>query len=269
MLLDKIAGEIRKIGEGKQMQEEELLKRRLQDLADRAYEHNQYTFSDFLNVMELSVLASCEKNFSYIPYTLFGGYEGSERQIARFGSEEQLGYEMPFPVQCILAEPLIKKFADQFSHRDFLGALMNLGIERSMIGDIVVHEQSAYLFCLERMAPYILDNLDKVKHTHMKCRLVEELPPEVFHAFEELQVIVASERVDGILAKLLRMSRSQVLQLFQEKKIFVNSRLCENNNLLLKKNDVISVRGYGKMIYQGIQYQTKKNKLNVQVERYL
>jgi len=251
------------------MQEEELLKSRLQDLADRAYEHNQYTFSDFLNVMELSVLAACGKNFSYVPYTLSGGYEGSERQIVRFGSEELLGYEMPFPIQCILIEPLIKKFADQFSHRDFLGALMNLGIERSMIGDIVLHEQSAYVFCLEKMVPYIIDNIDKVKHTHMKCRLVEEIPAEVFHAFEELQVIVASERVDGILAKLLHMSRSQVLQLFQEKKVFVNSRLCENNNQILKADDILSVRGYGKMIYEGIQYQTKKDKLNVQVKRYL
>lgn len=251
------------------MQEEELLKGRLQELADRSYEHNQYTFTDFLNVMELSTLVTYGKNFSYIPYTMSGGYEGSERQIVRFGSEEMLGYEMPFPIKCILVEPLIKKFADQFSHRDFLGALMNLGIERSMIGDIVVYEQSAYVFCLEKMASYIMDNLDKVKHTHMKCQTVEELPTEVFHAFEELQVIVASERVDGIVAKLLHISRSQVLLLFQEKKIFVNSRLCENHTQLLKKGDMISVRGYGKMIYEGIQYQTKKEKLNVQVKRFL
>ena len=251
------------------MQEEELLKSRLQDLADRSYEHNQYTSSDFLNVMELSTLATRGKNLAHVPYTLSGGYEGSERQIVRFGSEEMLGYEMPFPIKCVLIEPLIKKFADQFSHRDFLGALMNLGIQRSMIGDIVVHDQSAYVFCLEKMAPYIMENMDKVKHTHMKCQMVEELPTEVFHAFEELQVIVASERIDGIIAKLLHMSRSQVLQLFQEKKIFVNSRLCENNNQILKMDDIISVRGYGKMVYQGIQYQTKKDKLNVQVKKYL
>ncbi|MDD2971462.1 MAG: YlmH/Sll1252 family protein [Lachnospiraceae bacterium] len=251
------------------MQEEELLKSRLQDLASRAYEHNQYTFSDFLNAMELSVFMSEAKRLSFVPFQLYGGYEGSERQMIRFGSEEMLGYEMPFPIQCILIEPLIKKFADEFSHRDFLGALMNLGIERSMIGDIVLHDQSAYVFCTEKMSAYMMEQVDQVKHTHMKCRMVEELPAEIFHAFEVLHVIVSSERIDGIIAKLLHMSRSQVIRLFQEKKIFVNSRLCENNNQLLKINDTVSVRGYGKMIYEGIQYQTKKDKLNVQIRKYL
>lgn len=250
------------------MQEDILLKNRFQDLASRAYEHNQYTFTGFLNAMETSTLAVYAKEFSYVPYTLSGGYEGSERQVARFGSEKMLGYEMEFPICCILAEPLIKKFADQFSHRDFLGALMNLGIERNTIGDIVVQKQSAYIFCLEKMAPFILDNLDKVKHTHMKCSIVQKLPEEVFHVFVELEVVVASERIDTVLSKVLHMSRSQSMQLFQEKKVFVNARLCENNTYGLKKDDIIAVRGFGKMIYEGIAYETKKEKLCVRLKKY-
>lgn len=251
------------------MQEDILLKSRFQDLAGNAYEHNQYTFTGFLNAMEISTFMACTKDFSYVPYTLYGGYEGSERQVVRFGSEEMLGYEMPFPICCILIEPLIKKFADEFSHRDFLGALMNLGIERSMIGDIVVSNQSGYVFCLEKMAPFIMEQVDKVKHTHMKCSQVEELPKEIFHTFEELSVIVASERIDAVLSKVLKMSRSQSLNLFQEKKIFVNARLCENNNVIVKAGDIISVRGFGKLVYEGLRYQTKKDKLCVQLKRYL
>lgn len=251
------------------MQEDELLMSRLKDLAERAYKQNQYTFSSFLNIMEQSALTTNAREFAHMPYSLYGGYEGCERQVVRFGSEDLLGYEIPFPIQCILMEPLIKKFADDFSHRDFLGALMNLGIERSMIGDIIIVEQAAYVFCMEKMTSYIVDNLDQVKHTHMKCSIVESLPKEVFHSFEEISVIVASERVDGVAAKLLHLSRSQVLELFREKKVFVNARLCENNNYMLKENDIVSIRGYGKMIYEGIKYQTKKDKLSIQIKKYV
>ena len=250
------------------MQEELLLKNRFQDLASKAYEHNQYTFTNFLNAMEVSTLLACVKEFSYVPFALSGGYEGSERQVARFGSEQMLGYEMEFPICCILVEPLIKKFADEFSHRDFLGALMNLGIERNTIGDIVLQKQAAYLFCLEKIAPFILENLDKVKHTSVKCKIVESIPEEVFRVYEKLETVVSSERIDAVLSKVLHMSRSQSVLLFQEKKIFVNAKLCENTTYQLKKGDIVAVRGFGKMIYEGIAYETKKEKLCVRLKKY-
>ncbi len=250
------------------MQEDILLKNRFRDLANRAYEQNQFTFTGFLNAMEISTLGSCAKELSYIPYTIFGGYEGSERQIVRFGSNEMFGYEIEFPICCILVEPLLKKFSDEFSHRDFLGALMNLGMERTTIGDIVVQKQSAHIFCLEKMAPFILDNLKKVKHTHMKCEIVKDLPETIFHVFTDLEVIVPSERIDAVLSKVLQMSRSKSIQLFQERKIFVNTKLCENNTYSLKKNDIIAVRGVGKMKYEGVIYETKKEKRCVRLKKY-
>lgn len=81
--------------------------------------------------------------------TLYGGREEAERKILRFGSEAELGYEQPFPICCIRIRPLSAKFADKLSHRDYLGALMNLGIERSTIGDILPGEGEA--FCSVRI----------------------------------------------------------------------------------------------------------------------
>ena len=74
-----------------------------------------------------------KKEISYVPFDVFGGTENCERLMIRFGSEELFGYEEPFPICCLLAEPLIEKFADNFTHRDFLGAIMNLGIERDVM----------------------------------------------------------------------------------------------------------------------------------------
>lgn len=75
-----------------------------------------------------------------------GGVDGCERQILRFGDEESLGYDAGFPICCIEIKPLIEKFADALTHRDYLGALMHLGIERSTLGDIMIRDKTAYLF---------------------------------------------------------------------------------------------------------------------------
>ena len=186
----------------------------------------------------------------------------------RFGSEAELGYEEPFAVTCIHIAPLMEKFADDFSHRDFLGALMNLGIERSTLGDIRVGHREAYLFCLESIAPFICDNLDQVKHTHVKCRIVTELKELPQEEPEAVTVQVASERIDAVIAKVYNKSRNDVLELFRTGKVYVSGRLCESNSRMLKEQDIVNVRGFGKFEYLGVKNETRKGKLSIQAAVY-
>ena len=116
------------------------LANRLRELADKSYGQNIYTFSGFLGLSEQDVLWRLEKELSYAGMTLAGGFVQSDRKIVRFGREEEFGYDVAFPIACIHIQPVMKKFAEKLSHRDFLGALMNLGIERSTLGDIQVGE---------------------------------------------------------------------------------------------------------------------------------
>ena len=108
------------------MDTEELLKKRFRELARKCYQQNQYTFTGFLSLADLSCFYETEKEISYVPYTIWGGSDLCERVMIRFGSEEELGYEEEFPIVCIEVKPLAAKFADELTHRDFLGALMNL-----------------------------------------------------------------------------------------------------------------------------------------------
>ncbi len=113
------------------------LKNRIRELADKSYNQNQYTFTGFLGLAEQDALWQVEREVKFAGITLYGGREEAERKLLRFGSEAELGYEQHFPICCIRIRPLSAKFADKLSHRDYLGALMNLGIERSTIGDIL------------------------------------------------------------------------------------------------------------------------------------
>ena len=129
------------------MDEIQILQKRLEELAKQSYQSGIFTFSDFLSLAEQDVFYRMERELSYSKPSLFGGAEPCERKIVRFGSEDELGYSLDYPIKCIKASAKDPKFSDGFSHRDLLGALMNLGIKRQMLGDIAVDGTDGFIFC--------------------------------------------------------------------------------------------------------------------------
>ena len=148
---------------------------------------------------------------------------------------------------------------------------MNLGIERDVIGDIMIRDKTAYVFATRKIVPYIADSLDKVKHTSVKCRILstEEITASVSVELERQELVISSERLDAVISKLYNMSRSQSIEMFRDKKVFVNGRQYENNSGVVKPGDVVAVRGFGKFVYEGIIYETKKGRICVAADRYV
>ena len=221
------------------------LKNRFRDLAERSYSQGIFTFTGFLGLSEQELFWQQEKDLRYAGYALDGGYRDADRVVIRFGSETELGYVTPFPIACIHISPLMQKFADDLSHRDFLGALMNLGIDRSTLGDIRVGDREAYLFCLTSVADFVCENLDKVKHTQVR-----------------------SLRADAVLARICDLSREGSLELFRAGRVYVNGRLCENNSRLLKEGETVNARGFGKFRLINEPRETRKGRLAVDAAVY-
>ena len=248
--------------------ETQQIKNRLRDLAERSYAQGIFTFTGFLGLSEQDIFWQQEKELRHAGYTLDGGLKDADRVMVRFGDAGTLGYEAPFPIVCIHISPLLHKFADELSHRDFLGALMNLGIDRSTLGDIKVGDKEAYLFCQESIAGFICDNLEQIRHTYVKCALTEDFSGVPEEEPETVSIQVQSLRVDAVLAKVYNMSREKSLVLFRSGKVYVNGRLCENNSRLLKEGETVNARGYGKFTLTGQPRETKKSRLAVQVSVY-
>ena len=237
--------------------------KRFEELATRSNERGYTVFSDFLGLSEISEL-SCMR-FS-VSVTLWGGYEDAERRVACFGDREYFTDNTDYPIKCILIKPLNQKFADNLSHRDFLGSLMGLGIRREVLGDIIINENCGYLFCLENIADYIIENLTQVRHTTVKCENTEKVPTDVLPQPEKREIIVSSERLDVIVSAIYKMSRSQVLPIFHTEKVFVNGEVKTSPSATVNINDKISVRGFGRFIYKGVLRRTKKDRLVISVE---
>lgn len=252
------------------MQEEDMmLRRRLKDLAARSYGSNMYLYTGFLSMGEQAVFYEMEKEISYAGCMMNGGPHGCERRMLRFGSPELLGYEEEWPFSCVIVEPLMKKFADNLTHRDYLGALMHLGIERDVIGDIVIRDSIAYIMCTDQMTEYIVSHLDRIRHTSVRCTISKKMPEQAEPVFDSSELVVSSQRCDSIVAKVFNFSRSQSLTLFRSKKIFVNGRQYENNSGFLKDGDIVSVRGFGKFVFDGIQQETRKGRVRVRIRKYV
>jgi RNA-binding protein YlmH len=253
------------MAEEKELQQ---LKKRLTELADRSYNHGMYTFTPFLGLSEQQAYHEIQSELAYAGCSMEGGCPLCERKMIRFGREEELGFQMPYPISCLTVSPLTPKFAEHLTHRDFLGAIMNLGIERDTVGDIFVQEKSAVLFCQDTIASYLTENLEKVRHTNVKC-ILSEVPADLQSpTLERVSLSVASVRLDGVISKLYNLARSQSLELFRAGRVFVNGRLMENNSYVLKKQDAVTVRGFGKFVYVVEEGETRKGKIRVSVDIY-
>ena len=243
------------------------LKNRIRELADKSYNQNQYTFTGFLGLAEQDALWQVEREVKFAGITLYGGREEAERKILRFGSEAELGYEQPFPICCIRIRPLSAKFADKLSHRDYLGALMNLGIDRCKIGDIIAEDHKALIFVKEEMAEYVTDNLTQIRHTHVKATIGTGFQVDYEPRYEELKGTVSSIRLDSVLALAYPLSRSKITSQIEAGKVFVNGKLITSNGYRLKENDIISVRKMGRIAYNGILSETKKGRYMISVRK--
>lgn len=243
------------------MNDDERIKKRFSELSNRSYERGYTTYTAFLNADEISLLYKSELK---TPFVLNGGYENAERCIACFCNK---GEDFP-PIVCIKIEPLQQKFADRLTHRDFLGSLMNLGIEREMLGDIIIKENTGYLFCIDKISEYIINELDRIKHTSVKCTICAQIPEFMNELPDEEEYIVSSLRVDAVTASVFKISRSAVSQLVNQGNVYINSRMIYKDGVLLKPNDVVSVRGYGKFIYSRSINETRKHKIIIGIRIY-
>lgn len=249
------------------MNEQELCAKRLLDLSKQADIKGIVTFSDFLNLNELNIYHT-KKNTFYCNTEVFGGYDSAERQMIAF-IPDALMFEWTYPIRCIHISPKYPKFAEKLTHRDILGALMHLGIERKCLGDILCFENNYYVFCDDTICDFIFAELTKIRNTIVD--LSEET--EFTHlqaniAFEEQYDTIPSNRIDAIIAKAYHLSRSEAAALLAAEKVFINGKCITNCNQSCSDHAIVSVRGKSRFIFEDCNTTSKKGKLRVKFSFY-
>lgn len=233
--------------------------KRFADLSKQANRKGIVTFSDFLTMNEQLILQQNKEKLES-EYRMSGGYEYAERQMAAF-IPDALFYEWDYPMQCIRIRPAHPKFAEKLTHRDVLGALMSLGIERSKIGDLIVNDTEMFFFAKEEIVPYILEQLTSVRHTVVALKTEEDSHIDYEPQFINKEAIVTSNRLDAVIAAICNISRSASLRMIQEGKIFVNGAESLHHTYDCKQGDLLSIRGFGKVRFGETLGVTKKDRV--------
>ncbi len=262
--------------------EKELLEAKVIEQMQKA-DRGEILVSEFLTPREMYFVSSVLNRAGYRGRFAFcGGCEAAERtrlvclpEYALYGIDEtdeaavsQIASEF---VKDEISTLLIRGSGFRsLSHRDFMGALLALGIKRGCIGDILVDGDEAYVFCDVKMSGFIKETLTKVGRDSVK--VTSATLPENFAAIKRTVTVtdtVASMRADSVIAALVNCSREKA-------KEYVLSGLCElNYEQLLKPDaavddgDVLSVRGKGKFIIKGTDGKTKRGRLRLWAEKYV
>ena len=234
------------------MNEQELCRKRLLDLSRQADRKGIVLFSDFLNLNEQNIFHSLQKEL-YTTAELSGGYERAERQMVAF-IPDALCYEWSYPFVCIHAVPQYPKYAEKLTHRDVLGALM---------------QNDIYIFCSETISSFIMDQFTQIRHTMIRSSIIEDVSTLKVHpVFEEHDDMVASNRIDAIIARAYHLSRSEAAAYLTAEKVFINGRCITNCNQSCDNGDIVSVRQKGRFVFETDQSLSKKGKLRVRFMIY-
>ena len=246
------------------MEKEELiLRNKFLDLARNAYFKNIVTHSTFLNLYEQTIFEMIQNELPNVKSIMFGGYSEAERKVVCFYCDEKPKFDM---LEYIRVAPVNKKFADELTHRDFLGAIMNLGIERHMIGDICIVDNVAHIITLKSMADTIINELGTVKHTKvvLNKESIENL--KTVNRVEYKKINISSERLDSVIGSIYNISRSKVNMYIDAGKVFINSRQSLSHSMKVKDGDIITVRGLGRAKFLGISSTSRKGRLFAETE---
>lgn len=245
--------------------DELLLKKRAAELKKRAEFSYHPEFTDFLTLSEAETAKSVLHGANYLFY---GGLAGSERQMLCVAPDTIEITPALFPICGMRVTPKSLKFAETITHRDVLGSVLGLGLERSVIGDIYLKEKEAYLFCAKRIAPFLSEHLVQIRHTNVSCQASLAEEGEFGIEFQTITRTVAANRIDAVAAAAFNISRSSTAAAVLSGRVFLNGRETTSPSTMVKEGDVISFRGYGKARLKEIGGLTKKGRILVALERY-
>lgn len=252
------------------MNEQDQLLSRIQSAARDALDKSRPYFTRFLTEAEQMRISALK-----FPADLITGFYGGEGNndavrncfgiVPAFYVNDESDFPALFPVRAIT---FTFRKCDELTHREILGTLMGLGIERDTIGDICITEGKAAVFVTEKLAEFIMDSVSKIGKVGVSCSYgVDFQLPE--KQYEELSYSVASLRLDNLVRNMANCSRGTACDRYLKPQLVqLNGEVCDNPSKLIKEGDIITIRGKGKFLLSEIGDTGRKGNTHIKVKKY-
>lgn len=235
--------------------------RQIIDKIENVLNYHSIEQTDFLDPYEIYLAKSILNRF-HIGYLDFGGIESAERKVLGIFPDYYDESLIKTPIRCLKLTGDISKL----SHKDFLGGLLNLGIKRSKVGDILVYEDHSVLIVKDEIVNFVLLNLERIGNKKIQIEEVSFNDLDVPDLkYKELREFLPSTRLDIVIASAYNISRSESQNLIKADKVKVNWESINKASKELEEGDIISVRGYGRIILHSIEGLSRKGKLGASI----
>ncbi len=239
-----------------------LLPARIDDLKELCAKSNSPKFIGFLTAEEAAVAVGRFKAFER--YSLFGGYEAAERVV--LGVLPDWCEEVEFPLKAIT---FTYRECDTLSHRDFLGALMALGVTRETVGDILIEKGRAVAFVTDDVFKFVFSQIEKVGSVGVRLSEGFTQPLPSLGKKQPFSVTVASTRLDCVVAALCGISRGQAADKIAEGYVLINSICATKATASIKANDKVTIRKRGKFEITSCDDYSKKGRIILKYDKYV
>lgn len=239
-----------------------LLIARIDDLKQICQKSNSPKFIGFLNAGETAVAV---KQFNQTErHTFFGGYDSAERVM--LGVLPEWCDDPAFPITAVT---FTYRTCDKLSHRDFLGALMALGITRETVGDILIEDGRAVVFVSSDISKFVLTQIDKVGSVGVTLSVGYDSPLPQMCKKLECSDTIASVRLDCVVAAICNMSRTQASEKIADGLVMVNSVCVTKPTVNIRAQDKITIRQKGKYDIASCDEVSKKGRIILKYNKYI
>lgn len=236
------------------------------DVFSAAESKNIIRNSQFLNGHQIVLAKRVAAEFN-IGYGFYGGYDEAERQILLCYPDYMYPESGDIPISIIRAET---KNHSRLSHRDYMGAVLNLGIRREKIGDIVVCDDCGYIVCMDDIAGFIVSQIEKIGNCGVRLFLTSfdnvSVPPK---KYKEITSSCSSVRLDAVVGAGTGISRTESASLVEKGMVSVNWEVRSNNDYRPEEGDIISVHGHGRFLLYKIGGTSKKGRIFITLRKYI
>ena len=256
------------------MNKDELLISRIEDAMRRAAEDYYVVTTKFLDAHEQAVADRVVRSGAYampsdVSHLFYGGYEQAERRMLVCIPND---FDVDDAVSSLLKvlRISIPRGSKQLNHRDYLGSVLNLGIERYLIGDILVRDDGADMIIFPEIGDFLMQEYSRVAHTEIMTELVEItelIIPE--GRMKEITDTVSTLRLDSIISSAFGLSRTKGAEAFRSGIVTVNHIEATKPDMKLEEGDVLVLKGKGKALLSEVGAESKKGRIWIKINKYI
>lgn len=253
--------------------EEKLIIARLNDKVKFCKTRNRVVNTEFLNMYQENIMRKELERIKFKNYIFTGGYEEAESKLLILYPDKLTEDVVKNTIENIMNAIRIilpNEQIGEYQHKDYLGTIMQFGLVRERIGDILVYNDCAYIMVLKENAQYIKDSLivtkkfKKAKIEIIDVKDIEVKEPE----FDIFKVTVNSLRLDNFISEIGKLSRNETSKLIESEQVSVNCKVETRQSKLIEEGDVLIIRRKGKFIIDEFEDVNKKGKQVVIIKKY-